>query len=121
MTFDVFRTLSLSYLGEAWKDCYLKFSYLTAEEAKDFASLSVNKENPEDVNRVLDKAIGAIKEKFVEGTAIQNGQTVQVKKEDVDQLPVEVLQKCIQLLVGTIDEGEKKEADGQNISEPSGE
>lgn len=120
MTFDIFRTLSLSYLGEEWKDCYLKFSYLTADEAKDFASLKIDKDDPSEVIKVLDKAIEVIKNKFVEGKAIRDGKIVELSKEDVNDLPVEILNKCVQLLVGSMEEGEKKDTGGQSIPEPSG-
>ena len=92
-----------------WKDCYLKFSYLTADEAKEFANLNVNAEDPKEIQQIFDKSIEVLKDKFVEGEAIRENKKVSVTKEELPELPLEVLTKAVQMLVGNLDEGEKKE------------
>lgn len=121
MTFDIFRRLSLDFLGEEWKDCYLKFSYLTADEAKAFAGIKVDKNSPtEDLNKVFERAIKILEDKFVEGKGIRDKQIVDIKKEDLKEFPVEILNKSVECLVGSLPEGEKKEPGEANLEQPSG-
>lgn len=123
MAFDIFRTLDLGFLGKEWEGCYLKFSYLTANEAKDFSGLKIDKENPdpENVNALVDKALSVLESKFIEGKAVKGGKISDVTKEDIKELPVELLNKCVEVLVSALPEGEKKEAGSSDIPSPSGE
>ena len=96
--FDVFKILKLDFLGEDWKDCYLKFHYLTIAEAEIWSkSDSSSKKNLE-----------LLSDKFIEGKAIRDGQTIEVSKENIGELPVEVLLKCITLLT-TLEDDKKKD------------
>lgn len=103
MSFDIFRTLPLDFLGEGWKDCYIKYSYLTLEEGKKFALLQVNPDDKQNAIEAIDQAVALVEEKFIEGKAISGGQVVDIKKEDLKTFPVSVLNQSIILLSGADD------------------
>ncbi len=109
MAFDVFRQLDLNFLGDNWKGCYIKFRYISLAEAKGFAELGFDKDDPKSVQQALDKTVEVLKEKFVEGKAMADGQMVDLKKEQLAELPTDVLNKAILLLTGSLDEDKKKE------------
>src|SRR3990167_2737989 len=100
ISFDVFRKLDLSFLGETWKECFIEFRYITVAEAKSFSSFTLNKDDPKSVENALDTSIKILEDKFVSGKALQDGKLVDLKKEDLKDLPVEVLNRSIIILTG---------------------
>lgn len=106
--FDVYKTLDLSYLGDNWQNCYLKFTYLTAQEAKDFSTIQIDQNDIQQVQETFDKTLNLLKNKFVEGKAMSSGQQIEIHKEDLDDFPIDVLTRAVQFLVGAPTEAEKK-------------
>lgn len=102
MKFDIRLKLNLDFLGEGWKDCYLAFSPLTVKDAKELRDIT-----PTDKD-TLDKGMNLLKDKFIEGTALSNGKLVTVKKTDLDEMPMSVINKSIELMVEAVSEVEKK-------------
>lgn len=107
MAFDLFKTLSLKDLGEGWEECYLKFSYLSALESKEFVGVGVDTNNKEDITKAFDKVLELLQRKLVDGKAVKDGKVITVSSQDLAQFPVEVLNKSLSLLVG-VTEQEKK-------------
>lgn len=101
---DLYKILKLDFLGAGWQACYLKFRYLSIREMRDITELPVTagKVQPE----ILDKIMALLKKKFVEGKIISNGGPVDIKAEEIEDLPAEILNKALEALVTG---GEKKE------------
>jgi hypothetical protein len=102
MAFPVTKTLKLDYLGQGWEDAYLNLSGLSFKEMRIFAKMGAefDKENPES-DKNLDLTVELIEDHFIGGKAWNGSELVDLKKEDIPDLPVEVLTRAIQLLAGT--------------------
>lgn len=108
MKFDIFTTIPLDFVNENWKDCYLKFSYITADELKDFAGTSIDKDDKKSTNDASDKTFKMLEDKFVEGKALVGGSVVDVTKENIRDFPINILKYCIENLM-SVDEDKKKD------------
>ena len=110
--FDIYTTFDLSYLGDSWKDCYLKFSTISVKDVQLFTGLEKT-ETKEGINKTLD----VLSKKFIEGFAISEGVRVTVKKEDLGEFPVDILLAVIQKFTAGLDK--KKEITSLTPSEDS--
>lgn len=110
MAFDIFRVLSLSFLGDGWKECYLKFNYLTAAETRQISELPISTKDPskDNVQAIFKNVVEILEGKFVEGKAVRNSAVVDVRKEDIKDFPLDVINKSLTMLTGVTDEGKKK-------------
>lgn len=93
MKFDFNKKLDLEYLGSDWKGCYLSFSPLSVREAKSLLGLKDG-----DVASIVEKSVELLKEKFIEGKLLSGGVIVDVTKDDLEDLPVEIVKDSISLL-----------------------
>lgn len=103
MSFDIFKTLSLSFLGEEWKDCYLKFRYINLDDAQKFVLLTPKSDDPKDAAQTVSKVLNILEDKFIEGKAVKDEKIVDVKKEELKDFPPDILTKSITLLIGDSD------------------
>jgi len=89
------KTLSLAFLGEEWKDCYLKFNRLTIKDAESrLGGLMIDPDNPKQVAKGMKAFLSLLEDNFIEGKAVGlDGKVVEVKKTDLGDLPAEVLKK----------------------------
>jgi hypothetical protein len=99
--FKFFKKFNLGFIGDEWKECYLKFNSIdfnTSKEIQDkIGSFNPQKQSGEIVSAV----IGVLQKSFVEGKGIdENGKAVDVKTEDLKQFPVEVLSRAFEELLG---------------------
>mgnify|MGYP001557964001 CR=1 FL=1 len=97
MKFDITKKVDLSYLGEKWKDCYLEFDLPSYGDLKDLSNSDTT--DAEKVEKGLETIVGL----FRGGFAISNGVKVEVKKDDLKDVPVEILTKCFKAISGEID------------------
>lgn len=102
MKFDIKLKLDLDFLGDGWKDCYLSFSPITVRDAKELRNLNI------DDTANIEKGIQLVKEKFIEGKALAKGELIDVKAEDLDDFPITIITKIIELMVGSMSGNEKK-------------
>lgn len=96
MKFDIVKTLKLNDQGVGWENCYLSFYPLNIKEAKVLMSADAK----DDVSKV-ESAVDLLKSKFASGKLLSDGKEVDVKVEDLDELPMYLLTDCIKLLSGT--------------------
>lgn len=82
--FVVVKTIKLDFLGDEWKDCYIKMGSLTIGELTKLASLT------DDEAKAGELMISLLKDKFIEGKGWNGEKVVPIKKEDVDDLPIEI-------------------------------
>lgn len=98
--FKVVKRLSLDFLGEGWKDAYINFQVLTIADIKDkFPSLAkLNADDPKAVIESMGMILEIIEDKFVDGKGLADGKLVEFKKEDLKELPNELMVKSLNFL-----------------------
>lgn len=102
MKFDIKLKLELGFFGNEWKDCYILFSPITVKDAKTLRGIDINDPN------TIDKGIELVKDKFIEGTGISKGVSVKLSKDDIEELPITIVNRSIELMVSSMSDGEKK-------------
>lgn len=96
MKLDIEVKLSLAYLGDGWEDCYINFTPVSIGEAKKMRSGS------QEESALFDAGIELIKSKFVSGKVLSGGKTVGIKAEDIEDMPVSVIEGAVELLVSSL-------------------
>lgn len=95
MKFDIVKKVNLEY--EGWEDCYLEFSLPSYGDLKE---LSIDEKKPD--NEKIEQALEMISGLFKSGFAMSEGKRVAVKKEDLKDLPIEILTKCFKEISGEV-------------------
>ena len=91
--FDLTKKVPLEY--EGWEDCYLEFSLPSYGDLKDLIIEGTDQEK-------VDKGLEAITKLFKGGFAMSEGKRVEVKKEDLKDMPIEVLTNCFKAISGEV-------------------
>lgn len=102
--FDIYKILDLSKYGEGWKDCSLKFKSISVLEAQKLAQIK-----DVDGDKASNMVVEILERYFVEGKAVSDGKVIDVKKEHIKDLPLEVLFEAISLFNPQLDEKKKTE------------
>ena len=97
MRFDITKKVDLAYLGDEWKECYLEFNSPSYGDLRGL--IDEGKTDAEKVESGLETITGL----FRSGFAVSDGKKVEVKKEDLKDIPVEILTKCSEAISGEID------------------
>ena len=97
--FIAVRTFQLDFLGEEWKDCFLKFSSVSINENKELIKLKLNTKSTEEIIDVTTKFLA---NHFISGNAYdaETKQIVAVKADQLGELPSLIQEKVILFLVG---------------------
>lgn len=99
--FLVRRRLSLGFLGVEWKECYLSFNSLSYGELYKVSSLKTDPTDPKSVKVSMDQTLALLQEKFIDGKGLStDGKIIDITKDDLVNLPVEVINKAVLFLVG---------------------
>ena len=101
MKFDISKRVSLAEYGEQWKECYLEFAVPSYADIKGI-------QGTDDQNKAVELGIERLEGLFRGGKAISEGKEVEVKKEDIKDLPLEILTKCFKAISGLVAEDLKK-------------
>jgi len=96
MKFDITKKIDLSYLGDEWKECYLEFDLPSYGDLKEMTTEGTDAEK---VEKGLETIVGL----FKGGYAISGGKKVEVTKEDLKDIPIEILTKCFKVISGEVD------------------
>ena len=106
MKFDIKKKIDLSYLGDDWTDCWLEFRLITFGEIKELMGKRITADeienNPQKNIEATNQTLKILEDNFINGFAISNGKRTEVKKEDIKDLPIEVLVSCFKLISGEI-------------------
>ena len=94
MKFDISKKVPLEY--EGWEDCYLTFSLPSYGDLKGLTDDKAT--DPEKVEKGLETIVGL----FKEGYAMSEGKRVEVKKEDLKDMPIEILTNCFKAISGEV-------------------
>ena len=97
MKFDITKKVSLSMFGEDWKDCYLEFNLPSYGDLK-----QINDQETTD-DQKLEKGIETLMKLFKSGKAISEGKIIDVSKEDLKDLPIQIITQSFQAISGQID------------------
>ncbi len=92
--FEITKKIPLEY--EGWKDCYLEFSLPSFGDLKD-----ITKGDIKDSEKAK-KALETIEKLFKSGFGMSEGKRIEVKKEDLKDIPVKVLTDCFRAISGEI-------------------
>ena len=99
--FKIIKRFSLDFIAPEWKDAYINFHVLTVADVKDaFPALAkMGGTEKEDVSSGLESILSLIKNKFIEGKALnEKGELIALEVEDIEELPVSVLSKALNFL-----------------------
>ena len=99
--FRLVKKISLEQFGDDWKECYLSFEAPTYKEIKKIASVQTEEKDSE---KAIDEGINALQEimksLFIEGSANGSDGKFIVKKGDLIELPVEIINYVVDQLIG---------------------
>ena len=98
MPFPVTKVLKLDDLGSEWAGASISFSGLSFKQAREFSKLTFSDDSEADKDKNLDLLVKLLGEHFQGGTAWDGTALVELKAEDLPELPTEVLTKAITLL-----------------------
>ena len=91
MKFKITKKVDLGYLGDEWKDCHLEFRVPSYGDIQDLGEIDESK--PIEASK---KALEVLGNAFVSGKGVdEKGEKVDIKKEDLKDLPVTVLTKAM--------------------------
>ena len=96
--FQVEKKLNLGFLGQNWEQAEIVFSGLTFTQAKELSKVDFENSDDEKSTNFVESFI---KEHFIRGTAWNGTQLVNLTADDLSELPVEVINKATEILVGT--------------------
>jgi len=89
------RVYKLDYLGEKWKDCFIKFESMSI---KDNLELLERKNQSKDAIEIQHVTTEFFQRKLISGTVYDS--VVALKKEDFELLPALIQEDMILFLVG---------------------
>lgn len=101
--FVVKKRFDLGFVSEEWKEkgAYLELNAFTVGDIRDRLSklTQINKDDSSDVSAGLAQMVSLLEEKFVAGKAVDSaGTLVDLTKEDIQELPAEVIAKAVSFL-----------------------
>jgi len=94
--FIAVKTINLDFLGSEWKDCYIKINSLTLGELASLASFT------KDETKAGAFMVQLIKDKFVDGRGWDGKKVIAIKKEDIDDLPIDIFGGLYEQLMGNL-------------------
>ena len=98
--FKVVKKLSLDFLGEGWKDAYINFQVLTIADIKNKfpALMKLKADDAEAVINSMGMIVEVLEDKFVDGKGFDGTKLIDFKKEDIENLPNELLKRALDFL-----------------------
>lgn len=102
MKFKITKRYKLDFLGEGWKDCYLDFYPFTPTDLEgDIAKMADfdTSKGSKEVVAISKMVIGILSKRFLGGKVLnEKGELIEMKKEYLSDLPLEVLQGVVSFL-----------------------
>lgn len=98
--FPVQKVLNLGFLGKGWDTgAEIAFSGLTFGQTQELASVNLD-DSPEKAAETTKFILGFLEEHFLQGKAWNGTALVDLTEDDLKELPVEVINKAVELLAG---------------------
>lgn len=101
--FPVEKKLDLSFLGGNWTGAELVLSGLTFAQTKDLTDVNTDATGSEAAKANAEFVVKFLGDHFLRGKAWNGSTLVELTKDDLGDLPVEVVNKAVELLAGTPD------------------
>lgn len=101
-TFVIKKRIPLDFLGEGWKEAYVEFSpFSFVDNDKIIAMRKFGlDQNGDNAKEASDQLLEVVKEKFIEGKGWNGEKLINITKENLAELPIEVIVKVLQELQG---------------------
>jgi len=99
--FNLAKKLDLAKFGEG---AYLEFNLLTFAEIKTLSQLNIKPDTTDigEISKAMEEAVKVLSDKFISGKLPGEGNNlVDVAKEDLADLPVEILTEAMSFLSAT--------------------
>lgn len=90
------KKVSFEFLGDAWKDCYVEMRYVSWADSKVMIAADDNQD-------FIEGMITRIRQVFVSGKVLENGQPVELTKEGLADFDVEALKTLNSAALGFVD------------------
>jgi hypothetical protein len=95
------RRLTLEFVGDDWKDCFIEFKPFRPVDVFALADLSKDEVRSAESFK---KIIAILKERFARGTGIDEaGQTIDLEPNDLDEMSLDFITKCLDKVMGKVD------------------
>jgi hypothetical protein len=95
--FRVSKRVDLSFLGEGWKECFIEFNAPSYGEIKKIlpeVEEGATAKNAEIGMEILEKL-------FLTGKGFDGKQKIEMTKDDLEELPIQVITKCLEAMQET--------------------
>jgi len=97
------KKFSLAFLGKKWKekDTYIVFNAFTIRDIKEKLPklIAIDEDNTKSIESGITAMLELLQEKFISGSGVdEKGEKVDIKAQDLEELPVEVISKAIDFL-----------------------
>lgn len=104
-TFVVRKKISLSFLGDGWADAYVEFSPFSFSDNDRIIELRKYRidqmtENSKEAKKASDDLMAIIKDKFIAGKGYDGKELIDITKDNLNDLPMEVILKVLAELQG---------------------
>ncbi len=102
--FAIKKRVELGFLGSEWEQCYITLIPLAVKEFEKIQRIAPKDETDTQASiDAMNAMLEIIKEHFVSGKGFDGTQVVDIYKDDIDDLPMEILTVCINSLAGKTD------------------
>lgn len=98
--FLIKKKISLDFLGDEYKECYIEFSSMPIAEYKEFVKKGEAVRKANENMRAVDLMTDKIKEHFLGGKLIGEEGLFDMAKEDIDQFDINVILKVFSYMTG---------------------
>lgn len=92
------KRVDLSGFGEDWKDCYVEITAPTYKDVRKITSFG-----SEDQDKAINNGISTLKDLFIKGTVNTENGHVDITKDEIEDLPLQILTKCFKEMSGQPD------------------
>lgn len=96
MAFVLKKRITFEDESSDWKDCFFEFNVPSYSQVKNFQDIKAD-------NEAVNKMVSFLQELFLAGKAFNGTETVDIKAEDLVELPILILMKCFDALAGSFD------------------
>jgi hypothetical protein len=98
--FKIVRKLDLGEI-DGWKDCYIKLTEPTVGDVRKVQKMG------DDEALKYDTVIDMVKNCFVDGKGFDGEKIIKMNKEDVDELPISILNRITDFLLTATTQSQK--------------
>lgn len=102
--FAIKKKVELGFLGEEWKDAYIMLTPLAVREFERIQKIAPKDDTDVDANlEAMNQMLAIVAEHFVSGKGWDGEALVAIEKDDIKDLPMEILTVLISSLAGKAD------------------